>query len=53
MGRKNKKARVNDSFSNMILQVNGDGQLFCLDEWASIVAGKGKNTFVLLCNDYQ
>ena len=33
--------------------MNNEGYLFRLDQWAAEIAGKSKNTFVVLMNDYQ
>ena len=40
-------------FSKVRLQVNGDGQLFCLSEWSAMIAAQGPNVHVLLLNDDQ
>ena len=40
-------------FAGSILQVNNEGHLFRLSEWAADITRKGKNTFVVLMDDYD
>ena len=47
--------RENDikEFSDLMFQVNIEGQLFRLSEWSASIASQGENTYILFMDDYQ